>query len=156
MQMKFVLSFILCAVSLAASAEDRFIPDPENQMKAKDIMSVWVAWIKNKGEKYDLNINMRNENPDKAYIVFLSDMGCKRGKVRGQLKHTFFNTGERTIDFKPNEAKDFNLVCKTVGGRSGDFQLSISRIYENPSMDGKTVGKVVAKDLTWTQSDRKE
>lgn len=154
--MKALLAITFIFFSFTATAADKFIPDPENQMLAKDVMSVWVAWIKDKGEKFDLNINMRNENPDKAYIVFLSDMGCKRGKVRGQLKHTFFNTGERTIDFKPNEAKDFNLVCKTSGGTRGEFSIEISRIYDNPSMDGKTVGKVVAKGLSWTQSDRKE
>lgn len=153
--MKSVL-ILVAAVCLSASAfaKQEFHPDSENQMKAANIFSARVPWIKDKGDKYDVRLVLHNENPEKGIIVFLSDMSCKRGNIAGSLKHTFFNTGERTIDFKPNETKEMTLVCKTEGSANGDFKLAVAKVYENPSLDGKTVGKVVAKDLSWAQSDR--
>ena len=155
--MKFALSTVLVIfVSVFAKAADMFHPDSANQLKAPGIFAVTIPWIKDKGDKYDVKMVLHNENTEKGLIVFLTDLSCKRGNVTGMLKHTFFNTGEKVIDFKPNETKDFTLVCKTEGTQTGEFKLSLSKIYENPSLDGKTVGKVVAKDLTWEQSDRKK
>jgi hypothetical protein len=124
-------------------------------MHQKGVVTVQVPWIKDKGKKFDVHLSIHNEDKDKGIIIFLSDMGCKRGDVTGILKHTFFNTGEKTIDFKPNEAKEFTLVCRTEGAQLGHFALSINKVYNNPSLDGKTVGKVIAQDLKWSQDDRK-
>lgn len=139
-----------------AFASEKYIPDPANQMTAKDVVTISVPWIKDKGSKFDINLNIHNDDGDKGIIIFLSDLGCQRGKVRGELKHTFFNTGEKTIDFKPNETKTFTLVCRVAGETRGDFKLSVAKVYGNPSMDGKTVSKVIAKDLSWIQSDKRE
>jgi len=147
---------LLLLASLNAVASDRFVPGPDNKAEAKGILTVTVGWIKDKGSKYDINLIMRNEKTDAGIIVFLSDLGCQRGEVTGSLKHTFFNTGEKTIDFRPHQTKDFNLVCKVEGKPKGDFKISVASVYSNPSLDGKTVGKVIAKDLRWSQSDRTE
>ena len=64
-------------------------------------------------------------------------------------KHTFFNTGERTIDFKPAEAKTFNLVCRLGAETTGAMRLTIAKVYENQTLDGKTAGKVVASNIEW-------
>lgn len=154
--MKAVAAFCLLVAGFQIHASEKYIPDPQNQMTAKNVVTVSVPWIKDKGDKFDVNLNVHNDDSDNGIIIFLSDLGCQRGTVRGQLKHTFFNTGERTIDFKPNETKSFNLVCRLAGEPRGDFKLSVAKVYSNPSMDGKTVGKVLAKDLNWSQSDRRE
>ncbi len=139
-----------------AFASHKFVPDPANKLTAKNVMTMTVPWIKDKGKKYDLNLTVHAESGDKGMIIFLGDLGCQRGEAVGKLKHTFFNTGERTIDFRPNQTKDFNLVC-TIGSETrGDFKITIAKIYDNPSLDGKTIGKVIAKDLSWSQSDRSE
>lgn len=154
--MKISLILISGLFAIAAHASDKFMPGPDNVMSAKGVVTISVPWIKDKGGKYDLAMNVHNDESDKGIIIFLSDMGCQRGTLAGSLKHTFFNTGERTIDFKPGQSKDFKLVCKVEGKTSGDFKLTVSKVYDNPSLDGKTVGKIIAKDLSWTQSDRKE
>lgn len=140
----------------AASASEKFIPGPENKMVAKGILSVSVPWIKDKGEKFDVNLSLHNESDKMGIVVFLSDIGCARGARSGELKHTFFNTGEKTIDFRPGETKSFTLVCRYGEKVGGDFKLSVSKVYDNPSLDGKTVGKVIAKGMSWSQSDRRE
>lgn len=154
--MRYTVCVFALLMSLQALASDKFMPDPENQMSAKGVVTVSVPWIKDKGDKFDVNLSIHNEDTDKGIIIFLSDMGCMRGTVRGELKHTFFNTGEKTIDFKPNETKSFTLVCRVHGEGRGDFKISVAKVYGNPSMDGKTVSKVLAKDLSWKQSDRRE
>lgn len=152
-----ILAFALAmGAAVPALASEKFVPGPENKMNAKDVLTVTVPWIKDKGSKFDVNIVMQNDSADKSIVVFLSDMNCGRGAQLGQLKHTFFNTGERTIDFHPKQTKSFNLVCNYGEKTKGDFKLSIAKVYDNPSNDGKTVGKVLAKDLNWTQSDRRE
>lgn len=152
----FLTGAIAFWIAAAARAESTmFNPGPDNNIHQKGVVTVQVPWIKDKGKKFDVHLSIHNENPDKGMIIFLSDMGCRRGKVTGELKHTFFNTGEKTIDFKPNQTKDFNLVCRTEGATRGDFKLSINKVYNNPSLDGKTVGKVIAENLTWSQDDRR-
>jgi hypothetical protein len=132
----------------------KLIPSADNKMLEKDVISMTVGWIKDKGEKFDLKVVLHNENNEKGIIVFLKDMGCKRGDADGSLKHTFFNTGERTIDFRPKQTKSFNMVCDLPGKTKGHYKISIAKVYDNPSLDGKTAGKIIAHDLTWTQDDR--
>jgi hypothetical protein len=141
-------------VSASAGASDKFVPGADNRLEKKDIITVSVNWIKDKGKKFDLNLTVQNDNPQTGMILFLSDLGCQRGEIRGTLKHTFFNTGERTIDFKPKETKSFNLVCSMEAKAKGHFKIVVNRVYDNPSLDGKTVGKVIAEGLTWSQDDR--
>jgi hypothetical protein len=134
-------------------AGNKIIPNSENQLMHKGVVSLNVPWVKDKGGKYDLRMSFHNESNDHAIIIFLSDMGCKRGLVSGELKYTFFNTGERTIDFKPNQTKAFNMVCKVEGKPNGDFAVTIAKVYDNASKDGKTPGKVLAQNLTWHNPD---
>jgi hypothetical protein len=148
----FVLVFAL--VSVRGFASDKIKVDPANVAKEKGVISFGADWIKDKGKKFDLHLMMHNENGEKGIIVYLSDMSCHRGARMGTLKYTFFNTGERTIDFRPGQSKDFNMVCDTGEGASGAFQVTVSKVYENPNMDGKTPGKILAKSLTWKQLDK--
>lgn len=154
--MRMFFSLLAASLALPVFASETFVPGPDNKMVAKDILTVSIPWIKDKGGKYDLNMTMSDDNNDKGIIVFLSDINCQRGQMTGSLKYTFFNTGERTIDFRPKQSKNFNMVCNVPKKTKGEFKLTISKVYDNPSLDGKTVGKVIAKDLVWTQNDRKE
>ncbi len=148
-----IMSFLLLAGGQVLATEQINI-DPANNIQAKGIVTATVGWIKDKKKKWDLDLHIKNENPEQGIIIFLSDMGCRRGSTVGKLKHTFFNTGERTIDFRPGQVKDFHLVCDTGNESTGAYQLEITRVYSNPSLDGKTIGKVVAKNLKWKHSDK--
>jgi hypothetical protein len=154
--MRLATLIFAATVALSAYASTKYNPDPANKMQAPGIMTLSVAWIKDKEKKYDLNVTIKNERDDTGIIVFLSDMGCDRGDFGGKLKYTFFNTGERTIDFRPHQQKSFNMVCDTNVKATGPFKLRVYKVYDNPSMDGKTVGKVLATDLRWSQDDRHE
>ena len=109
--------------------------------------TVWADWVKDKKTKFDVHLNIRNENKDTGIIVMQGEMGCARGAVTGELKYTFFNTGERMIDLKPNQTKSFNLVCKLPTQAKGEYTITVGHVYTNPSLDGKTIGKPVAQDF---------
>lgn len=154
--MKHLIVFLAVGFCVPALATEKYTPGPDNKAVVKGVATLSVAWIKDKGKKFDVHVNIHNDNQDKGMIIFLSDMTCQRGNMGGTLKHTFFNTGERTINFHPNETKEFNLVCNIGDESKGDFKILVSKIYENPSMDGRTVGKVIGKDIVWKQDDRRE
>lgn len=142
------LSFILSVCSYAGRID---ISPEGNRLTKAGIVSLWADWIKNKGEKYDIGFHIRNEG-EKPIIIMLRGMRCYRGGGEGELKHTFFNTGEKTIDFRAGETKKFTLVCEIGEKYKGDYRIVVGRVYENTGGDGKTLGKVLAKDVDWKVS----
>jgi hypothetical protein len=120
----------------------------QTQVSKEGLVAVSANWLKDKGSKYDFQLAVMN-NSGKPIIVYLWDIACFRGTVQGEVKHTFFNTGERTIDFKIGEKKAFNMVCRLGGETKGDFRVLIKKIYENPAQDGKTVGQLLGSDVEW-------
>jgi len=140
-------------VLVAAACGGRVKLDPQSNVAKQDgIVSMWAEWVKDKGDKYDIRMNIKNDS-DQATIIMLNGLQCYRGQIPGRLKHTFFNTGERTMDFRPGELKTFNLVCVYGSDTKGDFRIVIDRIFENPSGDGRQTGKVVAQKIEWNQPD---
>src|SRR3712207_1781954 len=101
----------LLLVGLGCGGRKVRFDEQEYKAEAKGVISLWAEWIKDKDDKFDARLHIRNESSDHI-IVLLRDMTCGRGDRHGTLKHTFFNTGERTMDFGPGEEKDFNVVCK--------------------------------------------
>ena len=150
--MKLVIAMFLFLVSVNAYGKITLEQKPVQIGKAG---STWVNWIKDKGEKYDFELVVKNES-NKGMIIFLSDISCYRGNAMGEVKHTFFNTGERTIDFKPNEMKKFTLVCAYGSKTAGDFSVKIAQAFDNPNNDGKTTGKVIGKAIEWKTADEKK
>ncbi|MEZ4814372.1 MAG: hypothetical protein R3A80_04095 [Bdellovibrionota bacterium] len=119
----------------------------EAHATAKGIMEAHVDWLKDKGSKFDFGLTLTNLT-ESGVIVYLHDISCKKGATAGEAKHTFFNTGERTIDFKAGQSKKFKLVCKLhTKIDSNKFSVGLRRISSNPSNDGKTVGKLLYKNL---------
>jgi hypothetical protein len=118
-----------------------------NKVTTKGI-AMWATWVKDKGKKYDMQLNIANEN-EKAAIILLYDMTCYRGETPGRFKHTFFGMGERTINFGSGQTKNFTMVCDDLGKATGDIKIKVRKVYENPNGDGITQGKVLAENLEW-------
>ena len=140
-----ILLFIFCS---ACSSRKKLEADT-NKVVMKGVMSVWANWVKDKGKKYDIQLAIENRHKGDI-IIYLRDIRCLRGNSSGSLKHTFFNTGERTIDFTPNEIKEFNLVCRLHSKESGPYRIIIRKVYSNPSQDGESKGEVIAENIEWS------
>ncbi len=121
-------------------------------MKKEGIISMAVEWVKDKKTKYDIRMTLHNE-AKVPIIVKLRDMQCFRGETQGILHHTFFNTGERIIDFRVGESKVFQMVCDLHQKVSGPFRIVFGQIFDNPSNDGATVGKVISESVEWKAND---
>lgn len=137
-------------LTLAACGSAQIHPETATVTPNK-VIDMKANWVKDKSKKWDIELAMTNKS-EKDIIIMLSDLQCSRGNTNGMLHHTFFNTGERTIDFHKSQTKIFRLVCDTGTPTEGDFKIVINRIYDNPSADGTTKGKVVGDRITWSYS----
>lgn len=143
----FLSIFFMTAVTQAG---DKIMTD-QKPVTAPGVASMWINWVKDKGKKFDFEMVIKNES-DKGIIIFLYEISCDRGNRHGEVKHTFFNTGERTIDFRPHEQKKFGLVCRYDEETKGEYKVTIGSIYDNPSGDGKITGKKIANNLVWKKA----
>ena len=110
-----VMSFLLTQASWAGRIQ---LSPAANKVQKKNVIAVWAEWVKDKGEKFDVRLGIQNIG-DTPMIVLLRDIGCTKGKSKGNMKHTFFNTGEKTIDFQGGETKTMNLVCRLPHDTTG-------------------------------------
>ena len=149
--MKTLLFVLVVLVPTLSHASKIDIAPEGNRLTKAGLVSLWSDWIKNKGKKYDISFHIKNES-EKPIIIMLGEMHCFRGSVEGELKHTFFNTGEKTINFRGSETKNFTLVCQLDEKLKGDYRILVKQVYENAGGDGKTLGKVLGKDLDWKVS----
>lgn len=145
---KFFASTI-CLMALVGCGPKMIALAPEQSAMKKDgVLSMNVEWIKDKKKKYDIRLSIRNEAKS-PIIIKLGDMQCFRGARQGTLRHTFFNTGERTIDFRLGEQKTFQMVCDLGVPTVGGFKIVFGRVFDNPANDGVTLGKMISESVEW-------
>lgn len=148
--MKRSIAVFFVFVSCVCFAGKIEIPGGKRVTRA-GVISIAAPWVKDKGKKFDIGVSLTNESKQ-SIIVMLGDLHCKRGNLDGVLHHTFFNTGERTIDLTPGQNKSFNMVCDVHEATRGDYRVTIGRVFANPANDGKTKGEVLATNVEWVLS----
>lgn len=143
--------WLLCFLSFTACKTTYNLS--ENYASFPNVMKVWATTIENKKKKYTIDFSLRNES-QKDVVVNLTDLKCYKGSALGEFTHPLkfmhHSLGEQHINLKAGETKSFQLLCdfrRPMG--PGDYIIVVERIYENPNGDGKTLGKVLGKDLTW-------
>lgn len=142
------VAMILALVVSACGHKKIVVNAEDTKMTKNDLVSIDAEWVKEKGSHYDVQLKVKNVS-ENDIIILLNDMQCYKGTSQGVLKHTFFNTGERTIDFRKGQLKALRMVC-TIGGKTtGDDRVVISRIFDNPGADGATRGKVLGENIEW-------
>ena len=138
---------LMTSLTLLACSSHRKNLSSEALALAPNVMEARVVWLKDKGKKFDFQASLHNTSQS-GLIVYLADIACSKGGVTGELKHTFFNTGERTIDFRAGERKSFNFVCKLGDNvSSNQFLFSVRKISANENNDGRSAGKVLFRNL---------
>ena len=111
-----------------------------------------AVWVKDKGMSYDLEFTVTNVS--KSNIVFrLDNMQCFKGTEQGILKYTFFNTGKKTLGFTPGQLRQFRMKCSFQAKVPGDPRIIVNQIFDNPSNDGVTEGKVVDQNIEWKMAN---
>lgn len=148
MLLKVAMVSLIAIGSLSSCRSKTVLSDEDVKFTKNDIIGVRVNWIKEKGDKYDIEMSVNNLYK-KDIIIYLNDISCYKGSAQGRLKHTFFNTGERTIDFRIGEMKRFRMVCDIDAKVAGDYKIVFNRIFDNPDADGSTKGKAISEKLEW-------
>jgi len=140
---------VVLALAAAGCGGTRYTLTPEsNTQTQENVISVWANWVKDKGEKFDVDLRVKNLS-DKMQILYSDDITGSRGATTGTIKHARLGIGERTIDIAPGQTKSLVIVCIHDGEPSGDFVIRLGRIYDNPSGDRKTSGAVVSEGIEW-------
>lgn len=140
---------LLLTLILASCASKQVLNTEQVTVTKNDFLNMNVLWIKDKGKKFDFEMSISNIS-ENDLIVMLNDFTCAKGNMPGTLKHTFFNTGERTMDIRKGQTKRFKLVCNIGSKVEGDAKIVISRMFDNPNGDGATRGKQVGDKVEWT------
>jgi hypothetical protein len=148
-RVRYATAVLLALVAVSGCSRKKIKVDATNVAKKNDFV-MWADWVKDKGTRYDVSFNFRNDGERHA-IFYLDELECYRGTTAGELKHTFFNTGHRTFKAHPHHPDHSNMVCKVSG--TGAFRIVLSHVYDNPNGDGITRGDVLAENLEWVQAD---
>jgi hypothetical protein len=118
--------------------------------EAKGVITVTAAWIKDKKDKYDVNLKLTNDSA-KTILMFVGDTKCGRGGDMGGKVD--IHSDRRSIDLRNGESRDLVLTCRFEDKKTGDFAITF-KIFDNPSNDSNTPGKVLADKLTWKQGEK--
>jgi hypothetical protein len=145
---KALLAGLALVLTQTACVTTRF--ELDEVVKMDGVMSVKIAKLHDKYKKgrFDMTVDVTNLH-SQSIIFYYGEIRCFRDGVAGRLEYPFFGAGERAVDFKPGETKTFNYSCKTEKAKEpgGQFRLVYGRIFENPSNDGVTSGKQIAKEF---------
>ncbi len=109
-------------------------------------MKVFVERVKDHGDKFDVKSRITNDSDD-AILIFFNAVQCFKGKIQGEATYTF-GIGERLINIPPGSTKRMDFVCK-LGRDVQDrgYRLLIRTVFDNPSNDGRTQGKLLLKNV---------
>jgi hypothetical protein len=133
---------LLGFVCLSAFAGRTEIAPAGNKVTKAGVISIYSEWVKDKGKKYDLNLTLSNDH-DKDIIVLLNDFRCFRGTVSGEIK------SDDTIHLLPGKKKGLTVTCNLGSKTKGEYRIVVTKVYENPASDEKTLGKVIGTEIEW-------
>jgi hypothetical protein len=149
-----LISITVLASAIVACGHKKIVTDDTASIGKSGVMTVSSAWIKVKGKKFDQQVVMQNSSAG-SEIVWLKDVHCSRGHVTGDVSMVNARHGDMPIWLRPRSTQTIVFTCDLNAAEvRGPFKISVSRVYENPSDDGRTTGKVIAKDLEIEQVDK--
>jgi hypothetical protein len=119
------------------------------KVSQKGVVTIAADWLKDKDDKYDVNMRLTNDS-DKTILLFVGDMKCGRGSDSGG--NVDIHSDRRTIDLRTKESRDVVMTCRLMSKTKGDFNISF-KVFDNPTSDSNTPGKVLAEGLTWKQGE---
>lgn len=114
------------------------------------VFTAAAEWMKDKNDKYDVNMRLTNDSAH-TILLFVGDMKCARGPAKDGTIDP--HSDNRVIDLRPKESRSIIMTCRLGSKEKGDFSISF-KVFENPSGDSKTPGKVLADNLTWKQGEK--
>lgn len=145
---KMIIGSIAFLVGSQAYAWDKM--EGVAKAEAKGVVSITSQWIKDKKDKYDVQMKFTSMAP-KTILMFVGDIKCGRGTdMSGTVD---IHSDNRKIDLRNGEVRDITLTCRLGKDLDGDFVVT-AKVFENPTGDSQTPGKVLVEKLTWKQGEK--
>jgi hypothetical protein len=110
------------------------------------VLSISGPSIDGGDKRFSGNLTVKNQSGS-ALLVYLHDIKCNQGKVDGFVK----NPGNRRINIPAGAAKALDLECVLPKEAEGKRRFNLSKVFQNPNGDGKTSGKMIAKNIVWEE-----
>ena len=152
-----VSSFTLLALSLglvsACASHPHTVKLQENTPDKRDtIVALKVDKIRARRKRFDVHFLIKN-NTGQTVIVKSEDIACYRGTFAAEVS---YNTASGNVAFDGGEERGFNIHCSHQSNGGGDYKVTIARVYDNPTDDHETPGKVIVENVSWSSKEETE
>ena len=142
----------------ATNTKRELIP-AQNEIAEKGLFSVSAEWLKEKGNRVDVMMHLKNQS-DQFLVIPYSDLVCTRGGEEGEVSFPagFMSNNreqvraiiENEVDLVPDQNAKRLLSCRFAGGGKGSFSIKIKNVYKRVAENGNGVALVhVAGNLVW-------
>jgi len=121
----------------------------ENEVYVEGLFSVWGTWVKDKGEKLDLKLNIENSVPV-PIVIRTRDIKCSKGERWGDLYFLGRARHSRRVVLHPRQRRTFVVACRLAHRDiEGDFRILVGHIFEDPMRRADGVAELLATDIEW-------
>ena len=114
-------------------------------------LHIGVNHLKDHGDSFEGGMSLRNVS-DVDLIMFVHDFSCLKKETYGLFR--FMDDPERsryTLLVRAKEEVSFPISCELSAHETKNpFLIRVSKVYENPSGDGRTLGKNIVKNVEWS------
>lgn len=117
----------------------------------KGVATAEAQWIKDKDDKYDVSMKLTNDTAG-TILLFAGDAKCSRGSDSNGAVD--IHSDRRTIDLRSKESRTILITCRLTPKTKikGDFSITF-KVFDNPTSDSNTPGKVLAEKMVWKQGE---
>ncbi len=142
-------SLLLSSLSVHALGWDKM--EGVGKVEQKGVVVAAAEWVKDKDDKFDVSMKITNEF-SKTILLFAGDMKCARGTdAAGNID---VHSDRRAVDLRTGESRTVVMTCRGLQkGSKGDFNITM-KVFENPTGDSNTPGKVLAEKIIWKQGQK--
>lgn len=143
-----MLRTFLPLLLLVACATPKDLDPRKNESSKRGVLSLSGYSFAEDETSFQVGMRVQNLSADPA-LIKVEDIACFRAGEKGKFSHTMLDIGDRLIDLKGGEFKNYNFRCKGVPPGGTTLKIHVKRVYKNPSGDGKTPGKVLGENVEW-------
>ncbi len=143
--------FLLISLFILVSCSNNELIQREFLYSNTPFLQIGINQLKDNGDSYVGGMSLKNVS-DSDLLIFVHDFSCLKKDTYGMFR--FLDDPERsryTLLIKAKEEVSFPISCELSAHESkGSFIVRVSKVYENPSGDGRTLGKNILKNLEWS------
>ncbi|MEZ4240639.1 MAG: hypothetical protein R3F59_31705 [Myxococcota bacterium] len=123
---------------------------PKNQVVAGDgALTVGADAVQPQDDHYVVKLALVNDT-DEGLAIPQTEIRCRRGETQATLDYAAFGIGKKAITLGPGEVKLLTMKCQTGKLATGDFGITIGRVFADPAGTGAVDGEVRMKDVSWS------